>query len=193
MWLKWLSCHLQLAKVEGYDVDVPLLLIYWYGSSMHPSTVIMLESTVVLATDKENNSWNQHRFEIRHVRKSDSTQVQATRTFTVPKTERDMWVCAISQALLNLEKQKAKVRKTMPLTDVDYTLSVRSRNPSQVATSDLRPRSPIYDSVWSGDQFMTVDRVTNPVRRMGSPPSSPRPVGKLPLPRHDVLAGESLA
>lgn len=184
-------------------MDIPLLLIYWYRSSSVPSTVILLESTVVLAIDKEDpKQWNACRFEIRHVKQTDNNEVQATRTFTVPKTERDMWVNAISKALLVYEKQKAKARKsgTIPLMVAEHdsaSLSspVGSPRTATMMMENARPWSPVHDSICLGDQFVSWDKPprNGSARRLSSPPSSPRPASKRPLPRHDFLAGESLA
>ncbi len=143
---------------------------------------------MVLATDKDNQLWNTHRFEIRYVKQTNNKEVQASRTFTVPKTERDMWVCAISKALLLHEKQKAKARKAASMENETSAVSPRT-----TVVPDSRPWSPVYDSVWAGDQFVTLEKQPSSTRRMGSPPSSPRPSSKRPLPRHDILAGESLA
>jgi hypothetical protein len=154
--------RLALAKVDGYDSEVPIMLIYWYQSSAHASTVIVLDSTVVLAVDLEDKDrWNAHRFEIRHVQKQDNVEL-ATRTFSAPQKGRDAWVYAISQALLSYEKQKDKHRKIAQMHRAE-ALARRSRSPDRLTAS-----SPTYDEVWTGDRFVTVER-----RRPSSPPSSP--------------------
>lgn len=154
--------RLALARVDGYDSEVPIMLIYWYQSSAHASTVILLDSTVVLAVDLDDKDrWNAHRFEIRHVQKQDNVEL-ATRTFSAPQKGRDAWVYAISQALLSYEKQKDKHRKIAQMHRAE-ALARRSRSPDRSAVS-----SPTYDEVWTGDRFVTVER-----RRPSSPPSSP--------------------
>jgi hypothetical protein len=154
--------RLALARVDGYDSEVPIMLIYWYQSSAHASTVIVLDSTVVLSVDLDDKDrWNSHRFEIRHVQKQDNVAL-ATRTFSAPQKGRDAWVYAISQALLSYEKQKDKHRKIAQMHRAEE-LARRSRSPDRSSAS-----SPTYDEVWTGDRFVTVER-----RRPSSPPSSP--------------------
>ena len=102
-----LSYILKFAKVQGYDVDVPLLLIYWYNTSTTPSSVLLLDSTVVIPIDKEpKDKWNAARFDIVHARQTENATMKTTRTFTAPRKARDTWVYAISQALLVHEKEK---------------------------------------------------------------------------------------
>jgi hypothetical protein len=143
--------RLCLARVDGYETDVPLLLIYWFPVSDDPSTVIVLDHTVVMKVDKEDKSlWNSFRFEIRHVSK-EGQETMATRTFTAPRKGRDAWVYAISNALLSYEKEKDQVRKQ----------TCRELSPFRIE----RSLSPIMDDLFLGD-------------RMVSPPSSPVSVRK---------------
>mmetsp|Transcript_5233 Transcript_5233/g.7390 ORF Transcript_5233/g.7390 Transcript_5233/m.7390 type:complete len:433 (-) Transcript_5233:359-1657(-) len=104
---------LALAQVSGYEVEVPILMIYWFRSSEKPSTVILLDSTVVVPIDLEDTSeWNAFMFNIIHVR-SESKE-QTTRVFTVQsKKARDAWVYAINDALLAFEKQKDQAHKEL--------------------------------------------------------------------------------
>lgn len=182
--------RLVLAKVSGFDVDVPLLLIYWYTSSPKPSTIIMLDSTVIMPVDRfkekdkdgQNKAqWNTYCFDVVHVKKGSpdaiKKQEKVTRTFTVPRKERNEWVFAISQALMDYEKRSMKAR------------SERARSPLAVERDDGR---------WGGGRGRAPDRLPprSPprranVRRSPSPnirravsPLAPRPL-PLPLPRHD--------
>jgi hypothetical protein len=160
--------RLALAKVDGYESEVPIMLIYWYPSSSQASTVILLDDTVVLSLELEDKDrWNSHRFEIRHVQKQDtsgSELVATTRTFSAPQKGRDAWVYAISQALLSYEKQKDKHRKLAQIHRAEAIVR-RSRSPD----GSSRSNSPTYDEVWTGDRFVTVE-----LRKPCSPPSSPR-------------------
>lgn len=98
-------------------MDVPLLQIFWDYHSPTPSTVISLDSAVLLP---ENNvdpskpdSNHPYRFKIRHVKKSvnPDIDVQLTRIIGCAKeNERDEWVYAINQALLHYEKEKANAK-----------------------------------------------------------------------------------
>lgn len=158
--------RLALAKVPGHEVDVPLLLIYWYPSTPKPSTVIILDSTVVMPDDKLKATvagkkilWNSYRFEIKHVKKSDATlaaaaspgQESVTRTFAVPSKERDEWVYAISRALLDYEKRRQRklqmerqfARSPPMVPDGPKWMNHPSLADSRLATAPLSPpRSP---------------------------------------------------
>eukprot|EP00980_Cylindrotheca_fusiformis_P028661 scaffold22634_cov123-Cylindrotheca_fusiformis.AAC.8 len=103
-----------LARVPGHQADVPMLQIYWNESAPSPSTVILLNSAVIVpSTGPDPGKWNYHRFEIQHVKKPlDESQHQVTRIFSCPKQGRDRWVYAMNQALLDYEKEKA-ARKSM--------------------------------------------------------------------------------
>jgi hypothetical protein len=104
---------MQLVSIAGHDVYIPVLQIYWYRTSPSPTTVIHLDSAVVLPEDDSNESkWNKSRFKVLHVKKAvDESSIQMTRSFTCKREGRDAWVHAISSALLEYEKGKAKARK----------------------------------------------------------------------------------
>ena len=110
------SCA-QRARVDGHEVDVPLLQIFWTSTSPTASTVISLDSAVVIPEnnlDPSKANCNPFRFKIRHVKKSISdpeSSFQLTRVFSCPKESRDDWVYAINHALLEYEKEKANARR----------------------------------------------------------------------------------
>lgn len=161
----------------GRDADVPLLLIYWHSSSPSPSTVILLDTTVVLPEDLPDKSkWNCFRFQIRYAKNSDdSSSVPVTRTFSCPQEGRDAWVYAINQSLLDFEKQKAKARK------------------SAITLSHSLPTT--QSLTWTTDKFPAVAkrRLLDLPPRTPSPPTSPRLQTKRPLPRPQApLLGEAL-
>jgi len=104
--------HWDLQKQAEQMIQVPLLLLYWFPTSTNVSTAIVLDSTVVLPIDLEDNSrWNPFRFEIQHATSQENTTLPTKRTFAAPQTERDAWVYAISQALLTFAKEKDQARK----------------------------------------------------------------------------------
>jgi hypothetical protein len=119
---------------------VPLLQIFWYSTSPTPTTVVHLDSTVVLPEDDQDRSkWNCHRFKIRHVKKSvDESLTQVTRTFSCPREGRDAWLSAINKALLGYEKEKASVRKSSRLSS---SPPIRPRLSMSWATADAFPPS----------------------------------------------------
>jgi len=142
----------KLARLSGHDTEVPLLQIYWYSSSPTPSTVIVLDSAVVLPEDDEDKEkWNCFRFKIRHVKKSvDEESSQITRLFSCPKEGRDAWVIAINQALLQYEKEKALARRiaasiASPLRNISLVNNLDSfpkAQPPRLPVSPSRRSSP---------------------------------------------------
>jgi len=107
--------RLALGWVEGYgDILVPLLCISWFPTSKSISTVIVLDSTVVLAMDLPEKD-HRFRFDIRHATTRENSSLPVTRTFAAPSHKaRDAWVFAISESLLSFSKDKAKSRKKFP-------------------------------------------------------------------------------
>jgi hypothetical protein len=139
------------ARVDGYATDVPLLLIYWFPTSDEPSTVILLDHTVVLKVDKEDKSyWNSYRFDVRHIAKDGKT-TPVTRTFSAPPAARDAWAFAISDVLLTFEKEKQRAKRTA---------ATRDMHQARLATMAQR-KSPIMDDAWIDEHLAS------------SPPSSP--------------------
>ncbi|KAL3925913.1 MAG: hypothetical protein SGILL_000090 [Bacillariaceae sp.] len=127
------------ASVEGNEgIDLPLLQIFWTSTSPTASTVISLDSAVVIPENLQDNS-NAFRFMIRHLRTSvsdsDST-LQMTRLFSCPKEARDDWVYAINHALLEYEKAKASARRLGGILTPTSSLRVKS-----IATSASAPIS----------------------------------------------------
>ena len=141
-----------------------MLLIYWFQYSEAPSTVISLDSTVVIPIDKDDPTlryafqWN-----VVHAR----DEQQCTRTFAAPRKGRDTWVWKMNEALMAYEMNK----------------SIEKKRHNQLLLFQKRPISP---ELVSDDRFLRSSRTTF------SPPSSPRPLEKRPLPRPERLKGESL-
>jgi len=112
------------ARTDGHDVDVPLLQIFWDYHSPTPSTVISLDSAVVLPennfdTSKPENVNRMYRFKIRHLKKSVNPEisVQLTRILgCAGAAERDNWIYSINQALLTYEKEKASAKRLSSLS-----------------------------------------------------------------------------
>lgn len=188
--------RLAMGHIDGYgSVPVPLLCTSWHPSSAVHSTVIVLDSTVVMAVDKPStDKWNTHRFEIRHASSRLNSSLPVTRTFTALSNKgRDAWVYAISQALLSYEKEKAIARK---LCSTAIYRPQSTRCPSK-SRSKYPTRA--FDEIWMGERFVAVDQSARlvvssvqPERRATSPtpsapptpylrdlaPSPPRPMGK---------------
>jgi len=190
--------RLALASVDGYDIDLPLLLIYWYPSSEVASTAIVLDSAVVLGVDMEDKEWNAYRFEIRNAATKENASIPVTRTFCCPQKARDSWVYAISEALLEYEKEKAAFRKVSNAASFESSPgksqrlnSYRLRANAAAHHADVCPKSPGVDEVWTGDRFPTTDENQRPpsptcspesliynsnnLRKFSSPPCSPTP------------------
>jgi hypothetical protein len=133
-----------------------LLQIFWYSTSPTPSTVIHLDSTIVLPEDDPDSSkWNCYKFKIRHVKKSvDESSIQVAGCFSCPREGRDAWLYAINQALLGYEKEKA--------------IST-SRKQSNLPLSPPRHSSPSWATA---DSFPTAIQ-RKPVEVAPTPPTSP--------------------
>jgi hypothetical protein len=160
--------RLALAHVDGFDTDVPLLLIFWFPSSSTPSTIIVLDSTVVMAVDAGVDRWNSYRFEIRHIPKKDSEGVTpVTRTFTAPRKGRDAWVYAISKALLTYEKKKDEKKRNEARKMATFRRD-----------SHERPISPTFDD----DRFVSDVRPA-PKSPTPPPPTSPKSPASPKVPR----------
>ena len=149
-------------------------MLSWHSAAPAPSTVILLDSTVVFSEDvlKENKSyWNSFRFKIKYIRESsDFSTVQITRSFSCPHKDRDSWVYAINQALLDYEKAKAKKSSNL--------------------NAPLSPRSPGIVHRLNSDSIPSLLNRTPPT----TPPTSPSSAIKRPLPRPQnggTLLGEA--
>lgn len=164
----------QLARIPGHEVEVPILQIFWHPGAPTPSTVIHLDSAVVMPEDRKDKSeWNCFRFQVRHVRKSvDEHSLQITRSFSCPREGRDLWCQVINEALLKYEKEKARAR----------------RQSSYLSLSPPRWRS----AAWiTGDVHPSTAKDFSPVRT--SPTASPGSSPPRNLPRPEpALIGESL-
>jgi len=157
----------------GFSVDVPLLLVYWFPSNDAPSTVISLESTVVVPMDRDDkDEGTKYCFNIVHAKGEEKT----TRAFSLAQKGRDCWIFAITEALLNFEKSKSKSKSEIiakPVTTKPVT---------------TKPVVKPQTGIWSSDTF--VEMTVSP-RSALSPPISPRSAQRRPLPRHNTLLGES--
>jgi len=159
-----------MAKLEGFDVDVPLLMIYWFSGSSDPSNVIILDSTVAFPVDLEDKEqWDAYRFDIRNAR-TVATNTEVNRTFCAPKKARDAWIYAISQALLVYEKANDKARKAALFA------SSEARRVSPQQPMQYRPKSPSFaDEAWSGERFVSPSRASPTKKRTCSPPKKESP------------------
>uniref|UniRef100_A0A7S4S2F4 PH domain-containing protein n=2 Tax=Ditylum brightwellii TaxID=49249 RepID=A0A7S4S2F4_9STRA len=162
----WFSCRdwkpryatLVLANVPGYEADVPLLLIYWHSQVPTPTTVIILDSTIIMAVDRNEGevreeqpeSSNTHCFDVVNTRASSGKQKKDTmvRTFAAPLKERNEWVVAMRDALKRYGRRK-----------------VMAGQSGRTRTSGLPPTSP--------PRRRTSDTVG---RSIATPPVSPHQV-----------------
>ena len=160
----------KMAKLEGFEVDVPLLMIYWNAGTSAPSNVIILDSTVAFPIDLDDKErWDAFRFDVRNAR-SVATNKTVNRTFCAPKKARDAWIYAISQALLIYEKENDKARKAA---------AVQANEARRLAPQPMvcRPMNPPIDEIWSGDRFVTPVKGSLPRKGLSSPPRVPSPPG----------------
>ena len=166
--------RLCMAKLANQDIEVPLLLMYWYPSSQTASTAIVLDQTVVVAVDHTDpKAWNAHRFEIRHAYGNDDDkahrqQQHVTRTFCAAKRqERDAWVYAMAQALLNHAKSQAIHKRAVNSS----SSSSSGTNGSMRATT----RTAAANTKWTPKNISMACRATSPpppIRPLSPPPPS---------------------
>eukprot|EP00538_Stauroneis_constricta_P011645 CAMPEP_0119549880 /NCGR_PEP_ID=MMETSP1352-20130426/3502_1 /TAXON_ID=265584 /ORGANISM="Stauroneis constricta, Strain CCMP1120" /LENGTH=360 /DNA_ID=CAMNT_0007595565 /DNA_START=369 /DNA_END=1451 /DNA_ORIENTATION=+ len=180
---------LATAKVAGHDVDVPLLLIYWYSSSTSPSSVIMLNSTVILPEDDlDKEKWSCYKFKIRHAKPSTNGEMDnVTRVFCCPENGRDAWVSTINHTLLRYEKQKSQFKAKSGRNNIRSPTRTRFSVPQ-----DYFPgRNQSHRHQKSGSKLLSPPN--SPTPPSPSTPSSPRSRGLLiPKPqREDRLLGEA--
>lgn len=181
---------LATAAVPGYDVDVPLLLVYWYSSSESPSNVIVLDRTVVMPvdrykTDKKLLEWNTFTFEVVHTAKkqgggsnsagggdkAEDQENKVTRTFSVPEKERNEWVFNINTALLDYEKRLTKHRNDLAVKGAIQ----QRRSPPTVGHDESMPgpASPLSP----GRRPIGGRGAVHPASPPTSPRASPRGLG----------------
>ena len=201
---------IQLAQIEGEDIDIPLLLTFWDERSSLPSTVIRLDASVVLPVDHLEKN-NPHRFQILHAKSSqqsgaspDSLETNhVTRTFAVPRTSRDAWISAISRALLLYEKDKANSKQILAQNHSFSKLNIMQTRittidlPKSSSTSGSPSRNRRRSSPPPEDVYPTKHALQQQQFHRSTPPSSPRSGLKRPLPRHPTtperkLLGEQL-
>mmetsp|Transcript_45751 Transcript_45751/g.111536 ORF Transcript_45751/g.111536 Transcript_45751/m.111536 type:complete len:383 (+) Transcript_45751:1005-2153(+) len=145
------------AQLGGHDIGLPLLEIYWTAASPTPSTVITLDSAVIVPENlsdysvssslspSSKSNHHPYRFKIRHIKKSmnsdDSTTYhKLTRVFgSCEEEERDRWLSAINQALFDFEKEKASARRRIVLDSSPPRRSIRRMSMS--ATGDIAPNA----------------------------------------------------
>jgi hypothetical protein len=195
--------RLVVGRIEGYgDVPVPMLCISWYPSSTSNSTVIVLDSAVVLAIDlSKSETVTQYRFEIRHASASRrNVSLPMTRTFSAEsRAARDTWVYEISQALLSYEKEKAALKKSAPFKRTS-SLVTRSMSPSGPAKAPGSitdscnsgpPASRSFDEVWMENRFVAGSIQSENAQRPSSPPGAARHVSPPLSPTNNTTGSPS--
>jgi PH domain len=165
--------RLAVGIIDGYgNVEVPMLGISWYPTSANNSTVIVLDSTVVLAVDLPNKD-KAHRFEIRHASSRLNSSLPVTRTFTAASRKaRDAWVYAISQALLSYEKEKAAIRKYNPTNAPAKPPPPQVPNPRDFEDNWMIPPGRVPEQ-----RSSRLDKIVAPklARHVSANPAPPRP------------------
>lgn len=184
--------RLATGRIDGYgdvSVPVPMLCVSWYPNSTSNSTVIVLDSTVVLAVDLPHKDQTQYRFEIRHASSRENASLPVTRTFTAESRKaRDTWVYEISQALLSYEKEKALVRKHKNSRSSSWLYRSMSNDAetSKERTNQTIDAARSFDETWMADRSTKTDRPWSSGRRLFnngtegmpspvSPPNTPPP------------------
>ncbi|GMH54490.1 hypothetical protein TrST_g2222 [Triparma strigata] len=74
---------------------VPVLMMYWYESSVTPSSFIVLDDCVTVPVDRSAEEWNSHCFDLVHL-----PAKRQTRSFSaLNAAQRDEWVSKVNKVL----------------------------------------------------------------------------------------------
>jgi len=152
-----------------------MLQIFWSPSAPAPSTVILLNSAVILPKDDpDSTKWNCHRFEIHHVKKPvDNSFNQITRIFSCPEDGRDAWVFAMNESLLEYEKAKADSSSSSSSSASSRKSNDSSSSSPQRFVSTLAPMDD-YPKVSKAKRSIPIPKSpTSTVKRSVPRPQSP--------------------
>uniref|UniRef100_A0A7S2R0E6 PH domain-containing protein n=1 Tax=Eucampia antarctica TaxID=49252 RepID=A0A7S2R0E6_9STRA len=113
-WKSRWAC-LVLASVVGYEIDVPILQIFWHRASTLPSSNILLDSSVIVPLNRSGEDENKiivNKFcfdIVSTVTELDGGKV--TRSFAVDdETERNQWSSALVKETADYGKRKKSIR-----------------------------------------------------------------------------------
>ncbi|GMH79888.1 hypothetical protein TL16_g08310 [Triparma laevis f. inornata] len=77
------------------EEPVPCLMMYWYESSLTPSSFIVLDDCVTVPVDRSAEEWNSHCFDLVHL-----PAKRQTRSFSaLNAAQRDEWVSKVNKIL----------------------------------------------------------------------------------------------
>jgi len=149
--------ELVLSEIVGFDVTVPVLLIYWLPSMPLPSSSIVLDQVVVMPIDQKVSSWDAYCFDIvpeKNEHQMSDEGMPVTRSFTAPLLQRNQWVFSLNHTLNEYEKRKAKFRSNKA-----YQEGLRTRM-SQLPPSPWKYKKPIVpvDSTKRGILSPAIER-----------------------------------
>ena len=172
---------IQLAESTHTIIPAPILISHRAPGVPYPASIVELtEYTVIMAVERkhinsttsnssstETSEWNRHCFQIVHTK---ATTDMPTRIFTAPIQDRNEWVFAINNALLDHEKRLSKVRSDAAKNEcIELAKQTKKRKPrrSQPTTSllDCELEEEEQQTPWTTN----ISRVDSGGRRMRSP------------------------
>ena len=145
---------MQLTSVPGYEIDVPVLHIYWNEKVSTPSTSINLDPTVIVASNKPVDVGVQGEakdtyssFDIIHIRSSNAPlSIQNkifTRSFAAPVEDRNTWMMAINSAVAAFEKAKQEHERKKKWTQGGTHNRIMATPKSPMSNKGTQQASPL--------------------------------------------------
>mmetsp|Transcript_10402 Transcript_10402/g.15439 ORF Transcript_10402/g.15439 Transcript_10402/m.15439 type:complete len:425 (+) Transcript_10402:142-1416(+) len=127
--------RLLLANIPGEEVDVPVLNMYWFETSVTPSSTLFLDKAMAKPVDRDSEEWkNVHCFDIvmegapHDMNDQQDQRHNMRRTFAASADERNEWIYAINLALAAYKQSKSHSEgdgKAKPKPTPEFTPSTR--------------------------------------------------------------------
>ena len=175
---------IQLAESTHTIIPAPILISHRAPGVPYPASIVELtEYTVIMAVERkhinsttsnssstETSEWNRHCFQIVHTK---ATTDMPTRIFTAPIQDRNEWVFAINNALLDHEKRLSKVRSDAAKNEcIEFAKQTKKRKPRRTVVGchdasllDCELEEEERQTPWTTN----ISRVDSGGRRMRSP------------------------
>lgn len=107
--------RLVLANIPGQEVDVPVLNVYWFETSVTPSSTLFLDQAIAKPVDRDAEEWkNVHCFDIimesppQDISDQQDERQNMKRRFAASADERNEWIYAINVALAEFKRSKSQ-------------------------------------------------------------------------------------
>ena len=192
---------IQLAESTHTIIPAPILISHRAPGVPYPASIVELtEYTVIMAVERkhinsttsnssstETSEWNRHCFQIVHTR---ATTDMPTRIFTAPIQDRNEWVFAINNALLDHEKRLSKVRSDAAKNEcIEFAKQTKKRKPRRTVVGchdasllDCELEEEERQTPWTtnisrdsgGGRMRSPSPIRTNTSSLGLPPTNPR-------------------